>query len=94
MYKESVQEDGFTEARKDDGLLEVVGLCSGWDTGLVMAGLKGGTRIAQGHGVKFKVRGWRSTGDATSKVHLQLDGEPWRQTIPNKAESGQDYLQV
>ncbi|CAL8467982.1 g7520 [Coccomyxa elongata] len=69
----------------NDGTIEVVGLRNGWQTALVMAGLTTkihAKRLAQGTEVLLELRAGGVTKGDTSETHMQLDGEPWPQTIP------------
>ncbi|KAG2440916.1 hypothetical protein HXX76_003769 [Chlamydomonas incerta] len=79
---------GFKKPAYDDGLLEVVGLLSGWHAGLVMAskgGLLHAKRICQAAGVRVALSApyVRADGEP-SHCYMQLDGEPWKQDIPVK----------
>ncbi|PNW80627.1 hypothetical protein CHLRE_07g325550v5 [Chlamydomonas reinhardtii] len=79
---------GFKKPSYNDGLLEVVGLLSGWHAGLVMAskgGLLHAKRICQAAGVRVALSApyVRADGEP-SHCYMQLDGEPWKQDIPVK----------
>ncbi|KAG2450538.1 hypothetical protein HYH02_005039 [Chlamydomonas schloesseri] len=79
---------GFKKPKYNDGLLEVVGLLSGWHAGLVMAtkgGLLHAKRICQAAGVRVALSApyVRADGEP-SHCYMQLDGEPWKQDIPVK----------
>lgn len=73
----------------NDGLLEVVGLQSGWHTGLVMASkgeLVHAKRICQAAGIRLALQAPYVRKDgAPSRCYMQVDGEPWRQEIGNSA---------
>jgi Diacylglycerol kinase accessory domain len=88
---------GFKQPEVNDGLIEVVGLTSGYQAGAVMSGVMHAVRLAQTAGARVRVSGpaggrKQSTqgrdsmatggGRKTISVYLQLDGEPWRQDAP------------
>ncbi|GLC73267.1 hypothetical protein PLESTF_001354100 [Pleodorina starrii] len=81
---------GYKKPAYNDGLLEVVGLRSGWHTGVVM-GSKGqlmhARRICQAAGVRLAISApyVRIDGEP-SHCYLQIDGEPWKQDIPVKGQ--------
>lgn len=60
---------------------------NGWHTGAVMAELVHGVRLAQGSVARIRVKAVKSyVKEEPSTVHMQLDGEPWAQLIPNKPD--------
>lgn len=85
----NLERKGFKEPIYDDGLIEVIGLKDGWHTAVVMGQLTPrihAKRLAQAHEVEIKVtrrdRGRSRSIHPTGKMYMQLDGEPWPQTIP------------
>ncbi|KAL4552775.1 hypothetical protein Ndes2526B_g02685 [Nannochloris sp. 'desiccata'] len=84
----TLEKKGFNDPIYDDGLIEVVGFHSGWHTAAVMGQLTKkihGKRLAQCREVELeliategKIKGERGT------VYMQVDGEPWPQSIPAK----------
>ncbi|CAI5467691.1 unnamed protein product [Closterium sp. Yama58-4] len=68
--------EGWSPARPDDGLLEVIGLRGGWHTMAVLGKLARGTRIAQVHGMRIALR-----GEHRRLAFMQIDGEPWEQPL-------------
>eukprot|EP01025_Chloroclados_australasicus_P017201 TRINITY_DN18754_c0_g2_i3.p1 TRINITY_DN18754_c0_g2~~TRINITY_DN18754_c0_g2_i3.p1 ORF type:complete len:348 (+),score=50.19 TRINITY_DN18754_c0_g2_i3:49-1092(+) len=81
-YKAKDKKRGYQKPNWDDGLIEVVGLKGLWHTGMVLAGLTHGKRVAQGHAIRVELKG--SENSDPGKVYMQLDGEPWVQKIPSK----------
>lgn len=83
------KEAGFVPPSNNDGLIEVVGFKSGFHAGAVMSGAAHGVRLAQARGVRVHVRGTdeqrKSGKGGFGKVYLQLDGEPWKQDVPDFA---------
>lgn len=81
------QEAGFVKPANNDGLIEVVGFKSGFHAGAVMSGAAHGVRLAQARGVHVHVRGSdeqrRTRKNGMSRAYLQLDGEPWKQDVPD-----------
>jgi len=79
--------DGWDPPIFNDGLIEVVGLRSGWHAGVAFTGLfRGvhGARLAQATAVELSFSGPEGGhgGSEDDCVFLQVDGEPWRQPIP------------
>ncbi|KAK9797760.1 hypothetical protein WJX73_008031 [Symbiochloris irregularis] len=73
---------GFRKPIFDDGLIEVVGLKTGWHTVVVLAQLSRrihGKRLAQGNEVMVEFRDSAKT--AGHAAYMRLDGEPWMQDI-------------
>ncbi|KAL2654204.1 hypothetical protein R1flu_022332 [Riccia fluitans] len=70
-----LKQEGFVEARPDDGILEIVGLRDGWHTAVVMLELLTAYRLAQATAVKLEMGGNRE------RAYLQMDGEPWQQPL-------------
>lgn len=73
---------GWKKPTVSDGLVEVVGLSSGYHTGLVLSGVTHGVRIAQCSRVRLAFAATGGNGKERSKVYMQLDGEPWKQEVP------------
>jgi len=80
---------GLKEPSYNDGLVEVVGLTNGYHTGMVMATsghMVHARRICQAAGVRISMRASHTRADGGhSHCFLQVDGEPWRQSVPNLA---------
>ncbi|KAF5833126.1 ATP-NAD kinase-like domain-containing protein [Dunaliella salina] len=78
---------GLKEPSYNDGLVEVVGLTNGYHTGMVMATsghMVHARRICQAAGVRISMRASHTkAGGGYSHCFLQVDGEPWRQSVPN-----------
>jgi diacylglycerol kinase (ATP) len=84
----TLEEKGFSDPIYDDGLIEVIGFHNGWHTAVVMGQITKkihGKRLAQCQEVELeliategKIKGERGT------VYMQVDGEPWPQSIPAK----------
>jgi len=90
---------GWSPPIFNDGLIEVVGLRSGWHAGIVMSGLfrkVHAKRLAQASDVELIIQGGddsddengdgrrKSKGDRDDDcVYMQLDGEPWKQRVPS-----------
>jgi hypothetical protein len=82
----TLQGKGFSDPIYDDGMIEVIGFHSGWHTAVVMGQINKkihGKRLAQCREVEMelvategKIKGERGT------VYMQVDGEPWPQSIP------------
>ncbi|GJP56578.1 hypothetical protein CLOM_g15634 [Closterium sp. NIES-68] len=68
--------EGWSPARPDDGMLEVIGLRGGWHTMAVMSNMVRGDRIAQVHGMRIDLR-----GEHRRLAYMQIDGEPWEQPL-------------
>eukprot|EP00892_Ulva_mutabilis_P011273 jgi/Ulvmu1/8518/UM044_0052.1 len=89
------QERGFIKPANNDGLIEVVGFKSGFHAGAVMSGTAHGVRLAQAHGVRVHVRGSdeqrKTKKNGMGKMYLQLDGEPWKQDVPDY-NTGEEML--
>lgn len=88
------KEQGMIEPKIDDGLFEVVGFRTGWHTGFVMIGWTHCVRLAQGKGARIKLQ--RAQDDPVGEqdfLHMQIDGEPWKQRIPT-SEQEQLNLEV
>ncbi|GFR47198.1 hypothetical protein Agub_g8790, partial [Astrephomene gubernaculifera] len=89
---------GWQEPAYNDGTLEVVGLLSGWHTGAVMASkgaLLHGRRICQAAGVRLAVQAPHGRPDGEpSHCYMQLDGEPWRQEIPNREQGSHVRVEI
>ena len=82
--------DGWDPPIFNDGLVEVVGLRSGWHAGVAFTGLfptVHGVRLAQASTVELSFSGdpHAATSDDDC-VYMQVDGEPWRQPIPAAGE--------
>lgn len=73
---EELKKNGWSTAKPNDGLLEVVGLHDGWHTALVMAKVSPATRLTQARSIRLELH-----GEYRSKAYLQVDGEPWRQPL-------------
>ncbi|KAK9860340.1 hypothetical protein WJX84_003520 [Apatococcus fuscideae] len=74
----------------DDGLIEVVGLRSGWQMALVMGGnLLGnhGRRLAQAREVILDLHAPDATASNEGVAFMQIDGEPWKQRLPAGSKS-------
>ncbi|GLI65507.1 hypothetical protein VaNZ11_009056 [Volvox africanus] len=89
---------GYKRPTYNDGLLEVVGLRSGWHTGIVM-GTKGtllhARRICQAAGVRLAVSAPYVRGDnEPSHCYMQVDGEPWKQDIPIKTQEAPVRVEI
>ncbi|GIL44550.1 hypothetical protein Vafri_2081 [Volvox africanus] len=89
---------GYKRPTYNDGLLEVVGLRSGWHTGIVM-GTKGtllhARRICQAAGVRLAVSAPYVRGDGEpSHCYMQVDGEPWKQDIPVKNQEAPVRVEI
>lgn len=84
------EEKGFVDPSNCDGLLEVVAFKSGYHAGVVMAGGMHAVRLAQAAGVRMHVRGSEEEGIA----YMQLDGEPWKQSVPGSKTPESEALQV
>jgi Diacylglycerol kinase accessory domain len=87
LYVVQATKDGYQEPSSRDGLLEVVGFKSAWHTGAVLTSKKRGVRLCQAAGVRLRVRGGDSSKQGAASVYLHLDGEPWKQSIPEGGES-------
>jgi len=84
----TLEKKGFKDPIYDDGLIEVIGFKSGWHTAIVMGQINKkihGKRLAQCREVELEliategnIKGERGT------VYMQVDGEPWPQSIPAK----------
>ncbi|KAK9840512.1 hypothetical protein WJX84_002557 [Apatococcus fuscideae] len=73
----------------DDGLIEVVGLRSGWQMALVMGGnLLGnhGRRLAQAREVMLDLHAPDATDSREGVAFMQVDGEPWKQQLPSGSQ--------
>ena len=95
------QKQGFAEPSNCDGLLEVVAFKSGYHAGVVMAGGMHAVRLAQAAGVRMRVRGTEAAGGAKAPsgggmgtAYIQLDGEPWKQSVPGQSAPESEALQV
>ncbi|CAL9199935.1 unnamed protein product [Musa hybrid cultivar] len=73
---EYLEKRKFFEARADDGMLEIFGLKQGWHASFVMVELISAKHIAQAAAVKLELRGGQ-----WNKAYMQMDGEPWKQSI-------------
>ncbi|KAL3686113.1 hypothetical protein R1sor_004135 [Riccia sorocarpa] len=69
------KQEGFVEAKPDDGILEIVGLRDGWHTAVVLLELLTAYRLAQAIAVRLEMGGNRE------RAYCQMDGEPWQQPI-------------
>eukprot|EP00743_Colponemidia_sp_Colp-15_P006084 GILK01006541.1.p1 GENE.GILK01006541.1~~GILK01006541.1.p1 ORF type:complete len:683 (+),score=94.87 GILK01006541.1:133-2049(+) len=58
----------FQRQSRDDGLIEVFGVRSGWHASFIIARLARAVRLAQTRGIRFKI---------TAGLYYQVDGEPW-----------------
>ena len=101
---------GWSPPIFNDGLIEVVGLRSGWHAGLAMSGLFRrihAKRLAQASDVELVIQGGDGSdaedGDGRKKsrgarggdcVFMQLDGEPWRQRVPPRAAASPLVVRV
>ncbi|GIL75862.1 hypothetical protein Vretimale_5572 [Volvox reticuliferus] len=89
---------GYKKPTYNDGLLEVVGLRSGWHTSIVM-GTKGtllhAKRICQAAGVRLAISAPYVRGDGEpSHCYMQVDGEPWKQDIPVKGQEAPVRVEI
>jgi hypothetical protein len=83
------------DASNSDGLVEVVGLKSGYHAGVVMAGAMHAVRLAQAAGVRIRARGaGKAKKDGFARAYLQLDGEPWKQDVPPEDSPKEEALEV
>lgn len=89
-----LQRQGFAVPIFNDGLLEVVGLRGTYHTGWVMSGISRchSVRLAQVPALRLSLRS--SSNDVNASAYMQLDGEPWRQSIPSAADSNNTSLTV
>lgn len=100
---------GWSPPIFNDGLIEVVGLRSGWHAGMVMSGLfrkVHAKRLAQASDVELIIQGGEDSddedGDGRKKesdkdddcVFMQLDGEPWRQRVPPRSANSPLVVRV
>ena len=101
---------GWSPPIFNDGLIEVVGLRSGWHAGLVMSGLFAkihAKRLAQASDVELTICGGEDAddenGDGKRKskgdqdddcVFMQLDGEPWKQRVPPRSANSPLVVRV
>ncbi|KAG2493329.1 hypothetical protein HYH03_008464 [Edaphochlamys debaryana] len=89
---------GFKKPSYHDGLLEVVGLCSGWHTSVVMASkgsLVHARRVCQAAGVRIAVHAPYERNDGEpSHCYMQVDGEPWKQDIPIKGREAPVRIEI
>ena len=74
---------GLVEPGLSDGLFEVVGFRTGWHTGFVMVGLAHCVRLGQGKAARISA-GISESDPAgeNDSIFMQIDGEPWKQSIP------------
>ncbi|KAJ7981679.1 diacylglycerol kinase [Quillaja saponaria] len=73
---------GLTPPFVDDGLIEIVGFRDAWH-GLVLFSPNGhGTRLAQANRIRFEFH-----KGAVEHTFMRLDGEPWKQPLPNDDET-------
>lgn len=88
----NLQKKGFKEPRYNDGLIEIVGLKSGWHSAMVMGEINSKSLHAKRLGqccavrMKFKVSGRGILRDGSKipsrRLYMELDGEPWEQHVP------------
>jgi diacylglycerol kinase (ATP) len=86
----NLERKGFKEPIYDDGLIEVIGLKGGWHTAVVMGQITPrihAKRLAQAHEVEIKVVRHGRGNHPTGRMYMQLDGEPWPQTIPAESSN-------
>ena len=78
----------MVQPSRSDGLIEVIGFRTGWHAAAVMGELATtrvhGKRLGQGCGVEITLQtyGTSSTRERKKRsVCMQLDGEPWKQSL-------------
>ncbi|RWW19137.1 hypothetical protein GW17_00016830 [Ensete ventricosum] len=79
---EYLEKRNFFEDRADDGMLEIFGLKQGWHASFVMVELISAKHIAQAAAVKLELRGGQ-----WNKAYMQMDGEPWKQSIKRECST-------
>lgn len=83
----NLEKKGFSEPVYNDGIIEVIGFLNGWHTAVVMGQVTSkvhAKRLAQAVDVELEIfagRGSAVKGER-GRVFMQLDGEPWRQDVP------------
>ena len=72
-------------------LLQAVGLQSGYHTAIVMGGLNykvHGLRLAQANEMQLELKAHgQGPKGAAATTHMQLDGEPWVQELPQGGDA-------
>jgi hypothetical protein len=84
---------GFKEPAPFDGLVEVVGFNDAYSASAVMSGVGHAVRLGQSSGVRVHVCS-ESGRKGQEAVYMQLDGEPWKQTVPCGLPNGGNELTV
>lgn len=84
--QKNLAKKNFKPPSCDDGLIEIIGFKNAWHTAMVMGEIHSpsihGKRLAQCNTVELVLRIPGSVKDNKKYVHMQLDGEPWKQEVP------------
>lgn len=97
--EKNLKAKGFQAPVFSDGLMEVVGLKSGWHAAMVMGEINSNSlhakRLAQCCAIELKLQVPRHRD--SKHLYMQLDGEPWEQKVPSQRSddaSEEEYLTV